>query len=118
MHKVTIVVLADTTQSDSLGRIVNALIAVKEFKENNDDVQLIFTGTGTKWPVELAKPEHQLHEIFNSVKENIAGACGFCAAAYGVTDSMESCGIKALEEYGTNMSFVRLLNEGRQVITF
>ena len=118
MHKIAIVVLADTTQSDSLGRIVNALMAAKEFKENQDDVQLIFTGTGTKWLVELNKPGHQLHEVFNSVKENIKGACGFCATAYGVTDAVKSCGIQVLNEYGTNMSFLNLVNEGYQIITF
>ena len=44
MNKVAIVVLAGTQQEDSMGRIVNALMAVKELKENNDEVQLIFSG--------------------------------------------------------------------------
>jgi len=118
MHKIAIVVLADTTQSDSLGRIVNALMAVKELKENQYDVQLIFTGTGTKWLPELAKQEHQLNEVFNDVKGNIRGACGFCATAYGVTEQVIACGINILEEYGTNMSFLKLINNSYQVITF
>ena len=118
MHKVAIVVLADTTQADGLGRIVNALMAAKEFKDGKDDVQVIFSGAGTKWLGELADPKHKLHDVYKDVKDHIAGACGFCASAFGVTDSVKGCGVRLLEEYGTNMSFRRLLDKGYQVITF
>lgn len=46
MSKVAIVVLADTDTHEGLGRVVNALEAVKEFKDGHDDVQLIFDGAG------------------------------------------------------------------------
>jgi hypothetical protein len=118
MHKVAIVVLADTTQADGLGRIVNALMAAKEFKDGKDDVQVIFSGAGTKWLGELADPKHKLHDVYKDVKDRIVGACGFCASAFGVTDSVKGCGVRLLEEYGTNMSFRRLLDKGYQVITF
>ncbi len=118
MNKIAIVVLAGPEQGDGAGRIVNALMATKEFKENQDVVQLIFTGIGTKWIPVLANPEHQLHAVYNSIKDTIAGACGFCATAYDVTAAVQSCGIPVLEEFGTNMSFLRLVNEGYTVITF
>lgn len=118
MRKVAIVVLADTTPADGLGRIVNALMAAKEFKEGKDDVKLIFSGAGTKWLTEIANPKHQLHQAYKDVKGNIAGACGFCAGAFGVTKTAQDCGIDILEEYGTNMSFRKLLENGYQVITF
>jgi hypothetical protein len=120
MNKVAIVVLAGTEQQDSMGRIVNALMAVKEFKENNDEVQLIFTGLGTTWLAELSRPEHQLHDTYQAIKENIAGAgaCGFCARVYDATDTIKACGIPVLSDYGTNMSYVKLINNVYQVITF
>ena len=118
MHKIAIVILADTNQSDSMGRIVNALMAAKEFKEHQDDVQLIFTGTGTKWLPELRKSDHPLHETFMSVRENVRGACGFCATTYNVTDAINACDIPILQEYGTNMSYLNLISDGYQVITF
>ena len=118
MQKVAIVVLADTSPADGLGRIVNALMAAKEFKEGEAEVQVIFSGAGTKWIGELANPKHQLHEVYNAVKDRVAGACGFCASAFGVADSTKARGVKLLEEYGTNMSFQRLLDSGYQVITF
>lgn len=46
MSKVAIVILADTDTHEGLGRVVNALEAVKEFKDGHDDVQLIFDGAG------------------------------------------------------------------------
>jgi hypothetical protein len=117
MNKVAIVVLAGTGQEDSMGRIVNALMAVKEL-ENNDEVQLIFTGLGTTWLAELSRPEHQLHATYQAIKENIAGACGFCATVYDATDTIKACGIPVLSDYGTNMSYVKLISNGYQVITF
>ncbi len=118
MNKVAIVVLAGTGQEDSMGRIVNALMAVKELKEHNDEVQLIFTGLGTTWLAELSRPGHQLHDTYQAIKENIAGACGFCATVYEATDTIKACGINILTDYGTNMSYAKLLNNGYQVITF
>ncbi|MDD5267373.1 MAG: DsrE family protein [Methylococcales bacterium] len=118
MNKVAIVVLAGTEQQDSLGRIVNALMAVKELKENNDEVQLIFTGLGTTWLAELSRPEHQLHDTYQAIKENISGACGFCSTVYGVTDTIKACCIPILSDYGANMSFAKLISNGYQVITF
>jgi len=118
MHKIAIVVLSDPSQPAGLGLVVNALTAAKEFKANRDDVQVVFSGIGTKWLAELAKPDHLLHETYSSIKNNIAGACGFCAVAFGATEDAKTCGITLLKEYGTNMSYLRLINEGYTVLTF
>ncbi|MDP8930416.1 MAG: hypothetical protein M3O70_18070 [Actinomycetota bacterium] len=48
--KVATVVLADTDSHEALGRVVNAMVGVLEFKEAGDDVELIFDGGGTRWP--------------------------------------------------------------------
>jgi len=118
MKKIAIVILADTSEADGLGRVVNALMAAKEFAEGKDDVQVIFSGAGTKWLVELANPKHKLHDVYNSVKNRVAGACGFCATAFGVAETAKGNGVRILEEYGTNMSFRKLVDGGYQVMTF
>lgn len=59
MSKAAILVLADTETHADLGRVVNALVATKEFKDAGDDVRLIFDGAGTQWPGVLSDPEHQ-----------------------------------------------------------
>lgn len=118
MAKVAIVVLADTESHGDLGRVVNALEAVKEFKEAKDDVQLIFDGAGTKWIPELSKSDHMLKGLFDSVKDRVSGACTFCAGAFAVKDKVQSYGIALLGEYDGHPSFKKLISQGYQVITF
>ncbi len=118
MVKVAIVVLADTQSHGDLGRVVNALEAVKEFKEARDEVQLIFDGAGSKWIPELAKPGHEMHGLYESVKDRVTGACEFCAGAFGVKDKVVACGVKLRGDYDGHPSFKTLLDQGYQVITF
>ena len=44
MNKAAIVLLAGTDGFESMGRMANALTAVKEFRDAGDDVTLIFDG--------------------------------------------------------------------------
>lgn len=118
MAKVAIVVLADTESHGDLARVVNALEAVKEFKDAHDDVQLIFDGAGPKWIPELSKPDHKIHGLYEAVKDRIAGACEFCAGAFGVKDKVVVCGVKLAGEYDGHPSFKKLVSQGYQVITF
>jgi hypothetical protein len=118
MAKVAIVVLADTETHEGLGRVVNALEAVKEFKDGHDDVQLIFDGAGTKWIAELSKPDNKVHGLFESVKDRVAGGCSYCAEAFGVKGEVRVCGISLLGGYDGHPSFKKLISQGYQVITF
>lgn len=118
MNKVAIVVLADTESHGDLARLVNALEAVKEFKEAKDDVQLIFDGAGTKWIPELSRPDHKLKGLFDAVKDRVTGACSFCAEAFGIHQRIPLCGIPLLQEYERHPSFRALIAQGYQVITF
>jgi hypothetical protein len=118
MSKVAIIVLADTESRGDLGRVVNALEAVKEFKEAKDDVQLIFDGAGPKWIPELSKPDHKIHGLFEAVRDRIGGACEFCAGAFGVKDKVVACGVKLAGDFEGHPSFKKLVSEGYQVITF
>ena len=105
MSKVAIVILADTETHESLGRVVNALEAVKEFKDAHDDIQLIIDGVGPKWIPELEKPDHKLHELYTAVKDRISGACEYRAGAFGVKDQVVACGVKLAGDYDGHSSF-------------
>lgn len=58
--KTVIVVFSDPQSGtqEALGRVVNALFLAYELKEKNRDFDLVFQGTGVRWPAELVKPEH------------------------------------------------------------
>jgi len=118
MPKVAMVVLADTETHEDLGRVVNALEGVKELKEANEEVALIFDGAGTKWVAELSNPEHRLHGLFQAVRDTIAGACSYCATAFGVKEQVQACGVPLLAEFEQHPSLRRWIRDGYQVITF
>lgn len=118
MNKVAIVVLADTDTHEALGRVVNALEAVKEFKEGGDEVSLIFDGAGVKWVSELSNPEHKASALFAAVRDKVAGACRFCADAFGARGRVQACEVPLLSEYDGHPSFRNLVSRGYQVITF
>lgn len=118
MIKVAIVVLADTGTHEGLGRVANALAAVKEFKGSGDEVRLIFDGAGAKWIPELAKPDHMAHDLYAAVQESIAGSCDFCSSAFGVKDQVVACGVNLTGEHDGHPSYRKLVSQGYQVITF
>jgi hypothetical protein len=118
MAKVGIVVLADTETHGDLGRVVNALLTAREATEAGDEVRLIFDGAGTGWIGELANPEHRSHPLYQSVKDQITGACRYCAGAFGATAAIEAAGVPLLDEYHQHPSLRRLIADGFAVLTF
>ena len=117
-NKVAVVVLADTQTIESLGRVVNAMQTVKEFKEANEEVQLIFDGAGTKWVAEFSKPDHRYRKLYDAVNDKITGACSYCASAFKVKDQVEAANVPLLEEFDGHPSLKKLVSQGYQVITF
>ena len=118
MTKAAIVVLADTETAGELGRVVNALTTAKELKQEDDEVAIVFDGAGTKWVPELADPEHRYHDLYESVRDRISGACAYCAKAYGVREGVESSGVELLDEFDQHPSLRAYLADGFQVVTF
>lgn len=118
MPNAAIVVLAGTDSHADLGRVVNALIAAKEFKEAGDDVRLIFDGAGTQWPGVLSDPQHKAHKAYEAVHDVVAGACGYCAKAFHAEDSVHAADVHLLDEYEGHPSIRSLVHDGFQVITF
>lgn len=118
MAKVAVLVLSDTDTREGLGRTVNAMIATKEFKDAGDEVRLVFDGAGTKWVGELGNPDHRYHELFEAVRDRVAGACGYCAHAFGAEQDVHREKIALLDEFELHPSLRRLVVEGFQVLTF
>lgn len=118
MTKIGILVLADKETHADMGRVANALEVAKEFQEAGDEVAILFDGAGTRWVGELSQPNHRLHRSFAVVKPSIAGACRFCAAAFGVKEEVEQSGIPLLGEYEGHPSVRNLVTQGYQIITF
>lgn len=116
--KLAVIVFADIESHGDLGRAVNALITAREAIECGDEVKIIFDGAGTGWLGVLNDPEHRTHRLYASVREHIAGACKYCANAFGHTASLEAAGVPLLDEYKQHPSIRTLVDDGFQVITF
>lgn len=117
-YKIAIIVIADSNTDEGLGRVVNALAAAGEYNKAGDEVRIVFTGTGTKWPTSLEKPDHPAHGLYEASKSLVDGACGFCANAFGQTEAMKNYSIKLLADSGPFMSYRQFTEAGYQILVF
>lgn len=118
MLKAAIVILAGTDTHADLGRATNALTTVQEFAEAGDESTLIFDGAGVLWAAELLKEDSQLHGAFAKVRDQVAGACHFCAGAFGVREQLERQQFPLLRDHKGHPSLRGLVADGYEVITF
>jgi hypothetical protein len=82
------------------------------------DVRLYFDATGTKWPAELARDDYIAYKLYESVIGKVAGACSFCAAAFGATESIKKARIQLIDEFDDHISARKLLSEGFHIMNF
>lgn len=123
--KTAILVLSDPKSSteEALGRVFNALASAYDFKQNGDEVTVMFQGTGTRWISELTKADHPAHELFEAVKDTIAGVSCGCADVFGGSEAAVNSGFKLIKDNpvpGTSglPSLYKLTTDGYTVLTF
>ena len=123
--KAAIIVLSDPKSGteEALGRLFNALASAYEFKQNGDDVTLLFQGAGTRWIGEVSKVEHPAHNLFEAIKDTVAGVSCGCADVFGATDSVVKSGFDLIKDNtvpGTTglPSLRNLIADSYQVFTF
>lgn len=80
---------------EAVGRVFNALAFAKESLEKGDEVHVVFAGAGTRWPAELAKLGHPVHELYDAVRPAVQGASCGCAQVFGATAGVEACGCRS-----------------------
>ncbi len=118
MTKAGILIFADTESHADMGRVSNALVTAKELKEAGDEVRIIFDGAGSKWVAKPTDTENPLNPLYSAVQDKVDGVCSFCAAAFGVKESIETSGVEYLEDYQGHPSLQKLIADGYQIITF
>ncbi len=123
--KATIVILSDPKNGseEALGRVFNGLAAAYDFKQAGDDVSVVFQGTGTRWIGELTKKDHPAHDLFEAVKDQVAGVSCGCADVFGASEDAEKSGLDLIKENpvpGTRgmASLRKYAAEGATIITF
>ncbi len=123
--KAAIVVLSDpkSQSEESLGRVFNAMASALDFKQQGDEVTVLFQGAGTRWLGELTKDDHLLHKLFCAVEDKVAGVSSGCADVFGGGEEAEQAGYALVKENmvpGTSglPSLRRLAAEGYAILTF
>ena len=93
-------------------------MAAREHKDAGDAVTVVFDGAGTKAAAAFAEESHDYHELYAAVQDTVAGACDYCAGAFGVKQDVENLGIALLDEYEGHPSIKKLVDQGYEVVTF
>jgi len=122
--KSAIVILSDPKSGDdALGRVFNGLAAAYDYQQKGDDVTVLFQGAGTRWIGELSKPDHPVHELFNAVKDTVAGVSCGCAEVFGATEEVEKSAFEFVKDNdvpGTKglPSLRQLASDGYTIMSF
>jgi len=122
--KTAIIILSDPNAGEeALGRMFNALALAAEAIQQGDETEIVFTGTGTRWPEILSGPAHPAHALYQSVLPAVAGSCNHCAIVFGAEGAVKTCGVKPIKDNalaGTHglASIRRYLAEGWQTLVF
>jgi hypothetical protein len=98
--KNAIVILTDpkSASDEALTRLLNALGFADECKRCGDELALVFAGTGTRWPAELAKPTHPAHARYDGLREHVHGASRSCAMRNGALEGLQAVGVPLLAD--------------------
>jgi len=122
--KLAIVITSDPQGGEeALGRVFNALALAAEAQGQDDQVEVVFVGAGTRWPAQLSKLGHPVAELYGVVRARVVGASAGCAAVFGATSGVEQSGLVALRDHplpGTPglASLRRYLADGWQTLVF
>lgn len=122
--KMAVIILSDPNNGEeALGRAFNGLAAAHEGIRRGNEVEIIFSGAGTRWPDQLSKLSHPANALYNTILPHIKGASSGCATVFGATDSIKASGVALLADQalaGTPgiANLQRYVAEGWQTLTF
>jgi hypothetical protein len=122
--KTAIIVLSDPKGGEeALGRVFNALAATWDFKQKQQEVQLVFQGAGTRWTGLLTQTDHPAHTLYKAVEDKVAGASAACSVFFGAHDEAERNGFSLIANNpvpGTPglRSLASYASDGYTILTF
>lgn len=119
--KTAIIVLSDpkANNEEALGRVFNAMTVAYEYKQAGETVQLLFAGTGTRWPATLNKASHPLNGLYKGVLDTVVGVSCGCADVFGADDQgIARITTNAVPGTSGMPSLLGLQRHGFQILTF
>ena len=123
--KTAIIVLSDPNSGsdEALGRVFNALAAAYDIKQQNEHVEIVFQGAGTRWAGVLTQKDHPAHALYKAVEDKVAGVSCGCSDVFGSRTDAEKNGFNLIttnQVPGTSglPSLAKYARDGYSVMTF
>lgn len=118
MKKVLLVLLADKSTHENIGRALHALLYAKQAKASGLEAEIIFDGGGTEWPVEMSKKGNHFNALYTELLSQgvIKGVCSFCAEAFKVKDELAQLGSTFISEDNGHPNIGKRIADGWEAL--
>ncbi len=98
---------------------VHVLLNAIDLHDRGRAVKIILEGEATKLILDLRKPEHLLHALYEKVKklELIDAVCRACAIKMGALEAAEAEGLKIADEMAGHVGMALYIEKGYTIVT-
>ena len=98
---------------------VHVLLNAIDLHAKEGEVKIILEGEATKLVVELCKPAHPLHGLYEKVKklDLIDAVCRACALKMGVLAAAEAEGFRIADDMAGHAGMAPYIEQGYEIIT-
>jgi hypothetical protein len=98
---------------------VHVLLNAIDLHEKEGEVKIILEGEATKLIIELRKPGHPLHVLYEKAKnlDLIAAVCRACAMKMGALEAAVAEGFRIADDMAGHAGMAPYLEEGYEIIT-
>lgn len=98
---------------------VHVLLNAIDLHDRGRAVKIILEGEATKLILDLRKPEHPLHALYEKVKklELIDAVCRACAIKMGALEAAEAEGLKIADEMAGHVGMAPYIEKGYTIVT-
>jgi hypothetical protein len=98
---------------------VHVLLNAIDMHDRGRAVKIILEGEATKLIIDLRKPEHPLHALYEKVKklELIDAVCRACAIKMGAFEVAEAEGLKIADEMAGHVGMAPYIEKGYAIVT-
>ena len=114
--KIAVIILEPTTSD--MARAYRGLKTALEFQKAGDDVVVVFDGSGVETLATISDPQSTLNPLAVALRDNVRGACEFCAKSHQVIDTIRDAGWPLLSDNDGEASIRSLVVEGYQILSF
>jgi hypothetical protein len=98
---------------------VHVLLNAIDLHERGEKVKIVLEGEAIKLIVELRKPEHPLHALYEKVKglELIDAVCRACAIKMDALEAAEAEGFRIADDMAGHAGMAPYIEKGYTIVT-